>query len=49
MPTEMTPPEWDRQFTRQASWTRATRSHLYRRSNLCGPDVYWMLAVVQVS
>lgn len=34
MPTEMTPPEWDRQFARQASWTRATRSYLYRRSNL---------------
>jgi SAM-dependent methyltransferase len=30
----MTPEEWDRQFTRQAGWTRAARSHLYRRANL---------------
>ncbi len=34
MPTEMTPVEWNQQFTRQAAWTRATRSYLYRRSNL---------------
>ena len=26
--------QWDRQFARQAEWTRATRSHLYRRANL---------------
>lgn len=34
MPTEITLAEWDRQYTRQAAWTRAIRSHLYRRSNL---------------
>ena len=34
MPTEMTPAEWNLQFTRQAAWTRAARSSLYRRSNL---------------
>jgi SAM-dependent methyltransferase len=30
----MTADEWDGQFTRQSAWTRATRSHLYRRANL---------------
>ena len=34
MATEMTLEEWNRQFTRQAGWTRATRAHLYRRANL---------------
>jgi SAM-dependent methyltransferase len=34
MPTNLTLDEWDRQFTRQADWTRATRQHLYRRANL---------------
>lgn len=34
MTTLMTLEEWDAQFVRQASWTRATRSHLYRRANL---------------
>lgn len=34
MPTEMTTSEWDRQFARQASWTRGARSNLYRRANL---------------
>lgn len=34
MPTEMTPEQWDKQFTRQAGWTRGTRAHLYRRANL---------------
>ncbi len=34
MATLMTLEEWDAQFTRQAGWTRATRSHLYRRANL---------------
>jgi SAM-dependent methyltransferase len=34
MTTEMTPEEWDRQFARQARWTRAARIHLYRRVNL---------------
>lgn len=32
--TEITPEEWERQFARQADWTRATRIHLYRRANL---------------
>jgi SAM-dependent methyltransferase len=26
--------DWDEQFTRQAGWTRATRTYLYRRANL---------------
>jgi SAM-dependent methyltransferase len=30
----MTAEMWDQQFARQAGWTRATRMHLYRRSNL---------------
>jgi SAM-dependent methyltransferase len=30
----MTAEEWDAQYARQADWTRATRSHLYRRANL---------------
>jgi SAM-dependent methyltransferase len=34
MATELSPEEWDRQFTRQAGWTRAARAHLYRRANL---------------
>jgi SAM-dependent methyltransferase len=32
--TEMTPAEWDEQYARQAEWTRAIRTHLYRRANL---------------
>ncbi len=32
--TEMTPAEWDEQYSRQAAWTRAARTHLYRRANL---------------
>jgi SAM-dependent methyltransferase len=34
MATDLTPEQWDAQFTRQAAWTRATRAHLYRRANL---------------
>jgi SAM-dependent methyltransferase len=34
MPTELTLGEWHAQFARQAGWTRATRTHLYRRANL---------------
>jgi len=34
MTTELTPAQWDRQFARQADWTRPTRVHLYRRANL---------------
>lgn len=34
MATEMTLDDWDKQFARQAGWTRATRAHLYRRANL---------------
>jgi SAM-dependent methyltransferase len=34
MATEMTLGQWDEQFSRQAGWTRATRTHLYRRANL---------------
>jgi len=34
MTTQMTPAEWDRQFARQAGWTRATRTYLYRRAGL---------------
>jgi SAM-dependent methyltransferase len=34
MATEMTLEEWDRQFSRQADWTRPTRAHLYRRASL---------------
>ena len=30
----MTPEEWDKQFTRQATWTIGTRSRLYRRANV---------------
>jgi SAM-dependent methyltransferase len=30
----MTPEEWDAQFSRQATWTLGTRSHLYRRANV---------------
>lgn len=32
--TGMRPEEWDAQFTRQAGWTRGTRTYLYRRANL---------------
>jgi SAM-dependent methyltransferase len=34
MATEMTPAKWHEQFTRQAGWTRAARTRLYRRANL---------------
>jgi SAM-dependent methyltransferase len=34
MATDLTPEQWDVQFSRQAAWTRATRGHLYRRANL---------------
>jgi SAM-dependent methyltransferase len=34
MTTTMTPAEWDRQFARQADWTRPARTQLYRRANL---------------
>jgi SAM-dependent methyltransferase len=34
MATNLTPEQWDAQFSRQAAWTRATRAHLYRRANL---------------
>jgi SAM-dependent methyltransferase len=34
MATLLTPEEWDSQYSRQADWTRAPRSHLYRRANL---------------
>jgi SAM-dependent methyltransferase len=34
MKPALTAEEWDRQFTRQAGWTRATRTHLYRRADL---------------
>jgi SAM-dependent methyltransferase len=34
MTTDMTPEKWDKQFTRQAGWTRGARTHLYRRANL---------------
>jgi SAM-dependent methyltransferase len=32
--TEMPPQKWDEQFARQGEWTRATRTHLYRRAVL---------------
>ncbi len=34
MSTDLSPAQWDEQFTRQAGWTRQTRFHLYRRANL---------------
>ena len=34
MATRFTLEDWDTQFSRQAAWTRATRTHLYRRANL---------------
>jgi len=34
MTTELSPKQWDEQFSRQAGWTRGTRTHLYRRANL---------------
>jgi len=38
MSTDLTPAQWDQQFTRQAGWTRPTRQHLYRRANLLRAD-----------
>ena len=32
--TEMPPQKWDERFARQGEWTRATRTHLYRRAAL---------------
>ena len=32
--TEMHPQKWDERFARQGEWTRATRTHLYRRAVL---------------
>jgi SAM-dependent methyltransferase len=32
--TELSPEEWDAQYSRQAGWTRGTRLHLYRRVGL---------------
>ncbi len=34
MATDLTPDQWNEQFLRQAGWTRAMRSSLYRRANL---------------
>jgi len=34
MVTELTPAEWDAQYARQAHWTDATRTYLYRRAKL---------------
>jgi SAM-dependent methyltransferase len=34
MAEKMTIKMWDGQYTRQAGWTRPTRTHLYRRANL---------------
>jgi SAM-dependent methyltransferase len=34
MNTLMSTAEWNEQFARQADWTRETRAHLYRRTNL---------------
>lgn len=34
MTTQLTPAEWDSQYSRQAGWTRPTRSYLYRRASL---------------
>lgn len=34
MTREMTLDDWHEQFSRQAGWTRPTRTHLYRRANL---------------
>lgn len=43
MATDLCPEEWDRQFSRQAGWTRAARTHLYRRANLLRAG--WVLDV----
>ena len=34
MVTELIAAEWDEQYARQADWTRATRTYLYRRAQL---------------
>jgi SAM-dependent methyltransferase len=34
MATELNLVEWDAQYSRQAAWTRATRTYLYRQANL---------------
>jgi SAM-dependent methyltransferase len=34
MVTDLSPGEWDAQYARQADWTRATRTYLYRRAKL---------------
>jgi len=34
MTTNLTPEAWDKQYARQAGWTRATRAYLYRRADL---------------
>lgn len=34
MATDLTPDQWHEQFSRQAGWTRAMRTSLYRRANL---------------
>jgi len=34
MTTQLTPAEWDVQYSRQAGWTRPTRTYLYRQANL---------------
>jgi SAM-dependent methyltransferase len=34
MVTDLTPAGWDAQYARQADWTRATRTYLYRRAKL---------------
>lgn len=34
MATDLTPDQWHHQFSRQAGWTRAMRTSLYRRANL---------------
>jgi len=34
MTTQLTPAEWDVQYSRQAGWTRPTRTYLYRQADL---------------
>jgi SAM-dependent methyltransferase len=34
MTTRLAPEEWDVQYSRQAGWTRPTRTYLYRQANL---------------
>ncbi|HNS51359.1 MAG TPA: class I SAM-dependent methyltransferase [Anaerolineae bacterium] len=34
MTTQLTPAEWDSQYSRQAGWTRPTRTYLYRQASL---------------